>query len=219
MPKWFNINYWMDSVTKFFDAWRIVRICPNRINAPPQQLSFNILTLAISVAIFVLARASSAGSNTDLDAVLVASIISIVILFFTGFGYLIFDGSENAMEDSRKWGTFFVMMWLTSLLLMVLIDAILFWTGHPRFTTLMMDLSFGSDWPSPQVRDVIRSVFFGIIAIGLMLIKTVRMDHNFKIFEPCSIVTMAFGLIVNSVLLSAFIYGHLILLNQKKCSE
>src|ERR1700692_2767219 len=116
----FNMNEFLqnlqDSVSKFLEAFSVVRICPEQIEAPKQLLTFNPLTLSISLGIFVLARLSIGGSSTEIDAVMIASLISATILFLTGFVILIIAPGPNALENSKKWGAFFVMLWLTSLI-------------------------------------------------------------------------------------------------------
>ena len=102
------------------------------------------------------------------------------------------------------------MMWLTSLILLVLLDALPFWFDYTPLTTQLINLIFGPGTIPPILRDVIRAAFFGILAIAILLLKSKRMDLKFRIACRCSVLTCILGLAANIVLMGAFIYGHLI---------
>ena len=206
MASWYSADQWLPSVERFLKAWSIVRICPEKINAPKEELSFNVLTLAISLAIFLLARTSVAGSNRDLGVVIVAMIVSVCIVFGTGYVTLILQRPEKGRENAPKWGAFFVMIWLTSLILLVLIDALPFWLGYQRTTTAIIDGLFGPAVLSAWMKDSIRAVFFAVPGLAVLAIK----KTTFNLFERCALVTVGFGLLANTCLLALFIYGHLI---------
>jgi hypothetical protein len=197
-----------ESIPKFLDVLSAMRICPTKIEAPKQLLAFNIPTLTISLAIFVLARASIGGSSGDIDVVVIASLISSTILFLTGFVILLIAPGPNAMENSKKWGAFFVMLWLSSLILLVACDAIPFWAGHMRMTSYIINHIFGPDGIEPQNRDVLRAMIFGFLALALLLLKTKKMDQGFRVFSRCSFVTCLAGLAVNTLLIVGIIYQH-----------
>jgi hypothetical protein len=210
MDSWYSTDKWLPSVDRFLQSWRVVRICPERIVAPKEAISFNILTLAISLAIFLMARISVAGSDTDIGIVLVAMVVSVAIVFVTGYVTLILQPGEQGIENAPKWGAFFIMTWLTSLLLLLLIDAIPFWLGYTRTTTGIIDAVFGPGNIAGGVKDLLRAIFFGTLAVGILLLKTKRMDTRFRVFERCALVTAGVGLLMNTALMAAFIYGHLI---------
>ena len=201
---------WLGSVNKFLQAWSAVRICPDQIKAPTGYQSFSVLTLAVSLAIVVLARVSVAGSNTAIDALLIATIISVSIVFLTGYINLILRPGPNSGEEARRWGIFFVMTWLTSLLLLILVDALPFWLGYSRSTTTVVDTLFGPDTFSSTTRDFVRAILFGISALAILLYKTKRMDQTFRATERCTLITIAVGLAVNTILMGGFIYGHVV---------
>jgi len=173
-------------------------------------VSFNVLTLVISLGIILLARTSVGGSDTSTNTAVIATLISNFIVFVTGYVTLVVAPGPQAMENAKKWGTFFVMMWLTSLILLVLADALPFWLQRTPFTTQIIDAVFGRGEISPTSKDVLRAAFFGILAIVILLIKTKRMDPNFKIASVCSLITCACGLLVNMLLMGGFVYGHIV---------
>lgn len=199
-----------ESIPLFFKAFGVVRICPDRIAAPNQLLAFNPLTLTVSLAIFVLARLSIGASNLEIDGVLVASLISTVILFLTGFVMLIFAPGPQALVRSKKWGAFFVMLWLISLIVMVCCDAVPFWTGHKPLTTVIIVSLFGPDTLAPKLKDIARAIILGALALGILTIRTKRMDENFRVFSTCTVVTCLLGLVVNTALLVAIMYWHVV---------
>jgi hypothetical protein len=205
-----QLRKWLDSVNRFLQAWSIVRICPDRIDAPKGHQSFNVLTLTISLAIFVMARLSVAGSDTGVEAVVIATIISVMIVFMVGYVNLVLRPGPNSMDEARKWGTFFVMAWLTSLLLLVLIDALPVWIGYSRGSTIVFDAIFGPDDPSPVARDFARAVLFGAGALAILCYKTMRMDQHFRIADRCTLLTLVVGLAVNTMLMGGFIYGRFV---------
>jgi cytochrome c oxidase assembly factor CtaG len=197
-----------ESIPKFLEALSIVRICPEQIEAPKQLLAFNVPTLTISLAIFVLARMSIGGSSGEIDAVIIASLISAAILFMTGFVILLIAPGPNAMENSKKWGAFFVMLWLTSLVFLVFCDALPFWLDHTPMTTYIIDHLFGPDGVEPRTKDVMRAIIFGLIALALILVKSKRMDPAFRVFAKCSVIACLIGLTVNTLLIVGVIYQH-----------
>jgi hypothetical protein len=205
-----QLRKWLDSVNRFLQAWSIVRICPDRINAPRGHQSFNVLTLTVSLAIFVLARKSVAGSDTGVEAVVIATMISVMIVFMVGYVNLVLRPGPNSIDEAKKWGTFFVMAWLTSLLLLILFDAIPLWFGYSPGSTIVFDTIFGSDAPSPVVRDFARAVLFGAGALMILYYKTRRMDQSFRTADRCTVITLVIGLAVNTFLMGGFIYGHFI---------
>ncbi len=155
-----------------------------------------------------MARTSVAGVNTDISVIVVAMVISVLIVFFTGYLILIFQPNSKGIENAPKWGAFFVMVWLTSLLLVVIIDALPFWLGYTRITTTIIEGIFGPDAITSNINDLLRSVLFGILAFAILVYKTKQMDNSFQPFERCALVTFAFGLLVNTTLLEFFVYGH-----------
>jgi hypothetical protein len=198
------------SVSDFLTTWAVVRICPHQIQAPPPPLSFNVLTAVISLGIFLLARRSVGGSDSQLDIAVVATIVSNLIVFGTGFVTLVIAPGPNAIDRSKKWGTFFVMAWLTSLILLVLFDALPFWLDHTPISSLLVDVIFGHGRLQPFTKDMFRAAFFGVLAMVILLVKSKRMDPQFAIGSRCALGTCAVGLAVNMALMGGFIYGHII---------
>src|SRR5256885_11486955 len=96
----FKLADLIPSIDRFVQAWRIVRIWPDKISAPQEQLSFNVLTLAIALAIFVIARTTVAGAESGVEAHIAATIISAFIVFSTGYITLIFDSTDQGMEKA-----------------------------------------------------------------------------------------------------------------------
>jgi hypothetical protein len=210
MDSWFSADNWLPSIEKFFKVWGVVRICPERISAPNEELSFNVLTLAISLVIFLLARVSVAGSNADVGIVFLAMVVSVCIVFGTGYVTRILQPGARGAENAPKWGAFFVMVWLTSLLLLIIFDALPFWMGHSRATTVLIDSVFGPGNVPTGIKDTLRATLFGGLALSILVLKTRLMDPDYKFIQRCALVTLAVGLFVNTCLLSFFIYGHVI---------
>jgi hypothetical protein len=206
----FNLADLTGSVNRFLEAWRIVRICPDKITAPQEQLSFNVLTLTVVLGIFILARYSVAGVERGVASDLFASVISAVVIFVTGFSILIFDSSPEAMDRARKWGMFFVLTWITSLVVAILIDGIAVWNHADAPTTLAIDSVFIPGSLPPLVKNSLRALIMGVVALALLLIKTRVNDPQFRILSQCSILTIFYGLVVNTALLLAFLYSNVI---------
>jgi len=103
-----------------------------------------------------------------------------------------------------------VMMWLTSLILLLLIDAIPYWLGYNPITSTIINAVFGPGRVEPWAKDVLRGIFFGMMALVILLFKSKRMDKNFRPNSRCAIVTVSVGLGVNTALMAGFIYGHVI---------
>ena len=205
----FNLALLLPSIDRFLEAWRTVRICPDRISAPHEKLSFNVLTLAVALAIFILARASIAGHGLldNITADLVATIISGFVVFVTGYVTLIWDSSKGGIEKARKWGTFFILVWLSSLIAVIVVDGIPVWMHISPVTTLGINAIFVPGSLSPLAKDTIRAIFFGCLALIILLIKTRRMDRSFSILSICSFSTLGLGLVMNTVLLLLFLYS------------
>lgn len=206
----FNLADLTGSVNRFLEAWRIVRICPDRITAPKEQLSFNFLTLTIVLGIFILARYSVAGVERGVASDLFASVISAVVIFVTGFSILIIDSSPEAMVRARKWGMFFVLTWITSLVVAILIDGIAVWNHADAPTTLAINSVFIPGTLSPLAKNSLRALIMGVVALALLLIKTRMNDPQFKILSQCSLMTIFCGLAVNTALLLTFLYSNVI---------
>jgi hypothetical protein len=194
------------SLERFFKAWQVVRICPDQIEPPETDLSFNPLTLAISIAIFYLARRSVAVDSSSLALNVLANAITTGIMFGCGFVYIVLAPGGNAIEKSKKWGTFFVMTWLVSLVALIVFCAIPFWMGHDSVTDWIIDRLFGSvDY---HLRDVLSAAILSFIAVLSMLLKSQIMDCSFRPWTLCAIVTSSLAFAVNVFLLEFFIYGH-----------
>ncbi|MFH1345374.1 MAG: hypothetical protein ABIL01_29845 [Pseudomonadota bacterium] len=206
----FNLTDLTGSVNRFLEAWRIVRICPDRITAPQEQLSFNFLTLTVVLAIFILARYSVAGVERGIASDLFATIISAGVIFVTGFSILIIDSSPEAMVRARKWGMFFVLTWIASLVAAILIDGIAVWNHIDPPTSQVIDSVFIPGTLSPLVKNSLRALIMGIVALALLLLKTWMNDPQFKLLSQCSIFTIFFGLLVNTALLLMFLYSNVI---------
>ena len=130
------------SYKRFFESFHAVRICPRRIDASEETLSFNILTLAVAIVIFVIARSTTTADNDAIAPQLVAMAISALITFTCGYAVLIFAPAPDGIMLSKKWANFFVHVWLGSLIALIVIDGIAIWTGHDRITTLLIDSVF-----------------------------------------------------------------------------
>ena len=198
------------SYQRFFQSFIAVKICPRRIDAPEETLSFNTLTLAIAIAIFVIAR-STTGADTDgLGPQIVAMVISALISFVAGYVVLIFVPTAEGLALSKKWATFFVHVWLASLIALIAIDGIAIWNKHKPPTSLLIDAVFVPASLSELQKDAIRAAIFTVIALALLLIKTKRQDPEFKLSCRCWVFAAVLSLVVNCALLLAFVYGNLL---------
>jgi hypothetical protein len=198
------------SVLQFLEAFRIVRVCPEKIDAPNEQLSLNVATLAIVLLIFVFARYSIAGADRGFAADAIGTIVSTAIMFVTGFVILIMDNGANAMIRVRKWGMFFVLTWIISLIAAIVVDGIAIWNHIDPPTTIVIDSLFVPGTLSPVVKDSLRALIMGLIALSVLLIKTHFNDAQFRIMSRCSITTILIGLLVNTGLLLIFLYGNVV---------
>jgi hypothetical protein len=198
------------SYPRFFESLRAVKICPGRIEASEETLSFNTLTLAVAVLIFVLARSTTTADTDAIAPQLVAMTISALITFTTGYVALIFAPATDGLALSKKWAIFFVHVWLTSLIALIIIDGIAVWTGHDRPTTLLIDSMFIPGSLTAIQKDGIRALIFSLIAVALLLIKTVRQDRDFTFSSGCWAGAGILGVAMNSALLLAFVYGNLL---------
>ena len=202
----------LDSVYQFLEALKAVRVCPDKIDAPNEQLNVNVLSLAVVVLIFALARNFVAGSNPGFASDVFAIVISTVFTFVTGF--IIFVLSRNpTIERAKKWGAFFVMTWIISLIVAILLDGISIWyNGNPYNTptSRIIDFVFGEDTLPPLLKNAMRAVIIGIPALAILLVKTRIADPAFSILSKCSIGTLVLGLCMNTLMLLLFLYGNII---------
>ena len=206
----FKLEDLVPSFQRFFESLRAAKICPGRIEATEETLSFNTLTLAVAVLIFVLARSTTTADNDAIAPQLVAMTISALITFATGYVALIFAPAADGLALSKKWTIFFVHVWLTSLIALIVIDGIAVWTGQDRLTTLLIDSVFIPGSQTAVQKDGIRALIFSLIALTLLLIKTIRQDDGFTLSSPCWAGAAILGVVVNSALLLAFVYGNLL---------
>lgn len=197
------------SYRRFFESLRTVKICPARSEVQEDALSFNTLTLAIALAIFVIARSVTGADTDEIAPQIVAMVISALIAFLCGYAAAIFS-PVNGLELSRKWANFFVHVWLGSLIAMVVLDGIAVWSERDRISTLVIDAVFTPAFLSPIQKDGLRAAIFTLIALGLLLIKTTRQDAQFRLSCTCWMVAAVLGLVVNTALLLAFVYGNLL---------
>lgn len=201
-----------DSVYQFLEALKVVRVCPDKIDAPNEQLNVNVLSLAVVILIFALARNFVAGSNPEFVSNILAIMVSTTATFVSGF--VIYVLSRNpTIERAKKWGAFFVMTWIISLIVAILLDGIVIWNtqsaaGAP--TSRIIDSIFGVDVLPPMLKDAMRAVVIGIPALAILLIKTRIADPAFSILSKCSIGTLGLGLFVNTLMLLLFLYGSFI---------
>jgi hypothetical protein len=158
----------------------------------------------------MLARSSVAGADRSIASDLFATIVSAVIIFVTGFVILILDNGPNAMDRVRKWGIFFVLTWITSLLAVIFIDGIPLWNHASAPTTIAIDSLFIPGTLSEIVKNSLRALIMGMIALAILLIKTRLNDAQFSIMSRCSLLTLFFGLLVNTGLLLVFLYSNVI---------
>jgi hypothetical protein len=198
------------SYQRFFESFLAVKICPKRIDASEETLSFNTLTLAIAIVIFVAARSTTGADNETIAPQLVAMAISAFITFVSGYVALIFVPAADGLALARRWAIFFVHVWLASLIAMIVIDGIAVWTGRDRITTLLIDAVFVPGSLTEVQKDTIRAVFFSLIALAILLIKTMRQDSGFTLSCRCWMMAAALGVVMNSALLLAFVYGNLL---------
>ena len=205
----FNLSDLTSGLERFLQAWQIVRICPNEINAPKEQLSFNILTLGIAVAIFMLARHTISGVDNDIPTDIFATVISSFIIFVSGYVSLIFY-PQGGLEGAYKWGTFFVLTWITSLICAIVIDGISIWNTRHALSSVVIDEFFVPGTLPSLVKNLLRALGFGIISLIILSIKTRIMDPSFKINSWCAIATFVFALAMNSVLLLLFLYSNVL---------
>ncbi len=198
------------SMQQFFARLRAIRICPSRIEDTEDGRALKMLTLAIAVIIFALARSLIAGGPTDPGPYLIAIIISAVIVFIAGYGALIVQPGEPGQLLARQWAAFFVYIWLTSLVLLILIDGLPFALNAARLSSWPIDIVVPPGGLEEWQKDLARSVLFTLAALLLLLVQTRRADPNFSLSSPCWIVAAAIGLVVNALLMLAFVYGNLI---------
>jgi hypothetical protein len=198
------------SVLQFLEAFKIVRVCPEKIDAPNEQLSLNLTTLAVVLAIFVFARYSIAGADRGIASDMLGTIVSATIMFVTGFVILIVDNGSDAMTRVRKWGMFLVLTWIISLVAAILVDGIAIWNHSDAPTTIVIDSIFVPGSLSPLAKNSLRALIMGMIALGILLTKTRFHDAQFRIWSKCSITTILMGLIVNTGLLLLFLYGNVV---------
>jgi hypothetical protein len=207
----FRLDDLIPSIEKFLEGWKIVRVCPDKIVAPAGQLSFNVLALLVSLLLFMLARGTIAGNDIDeVGANLAATVISGFIAFVTGYVQLIWDSGDQALDRAKKWGMFFVYLWITSLLVVIVIDGIPIWNHVTPLTTIIINAIFNQGSLSALEKNGLRGIVIGLIALSIMLVKTRCMDKDFKINDVCIWLTLAAGLIVNAILLLMFLYGHVV---------
>lgn len=206
----FDLSALTESIPRFLEAWRIVRVCPDKIDAPNERLSFNLFTLAVVLAIFVVARYSVAGAERSVASDLFATIISAFVIFVTGFFVLIVDNGPDAMVRVRKWGMFFVLTWITSLLAVIAIDGIALWNHADAPTTVVINAIFVPGTLSEITKNTLRALIMGVVALAILLAKTWLNDNQFRIMSKCSILTILFGLFVNTGLLLIFLYSSII---------
>lgn len=198
------------SVLQFLETFKIVRVCPDKIDAPNEQLSLNATTLAVVLVIFVFARYSIAGADRGIAVDAIGTIVSAAIMFVTGFIILITDSGSDAMTRVRKWGMFFVLTWIISLIAAIVVDGIAIWNHNDAPTTILIDSLFVPGSLPPLLKDSFRALIMGLIALGVLLIKTRFNDTQFRILSRCSITTILFGLAVNTCLLLVFLYGNMV---------
>ncbi len=199
-----------ESVLQFLEAFKIVRVCPEKIDAPNEQLSLNVTTLAIVLVIFVFARYSIAGADRGIASDMIGTIVSATIMFVTGFVILVMDNSSGAMIRVKKWGMFFVLTWIISLIAVIVVDGIAIWNHGDPPSTMVIDSIFVPGSLPPLVKDSFRALIMGLIALGILLIKTRFSDTEFRILSRCSITTILIGLGVNTCLLLVFLYGNVV---------
>lgn len=170
----------------------------------------NILTLAISLVIFVAARSTVAGADDSVPANLAASIVSVLIMFAAGYVSLIFCPNGDGMILGRKWNLFLVHTWLASMIALILVDGLLAWTRNPPVTSLMIDWIFDPGTLRPLAKDGLRAFTFSVLAIAMVIVKSKFLDKTFKVSSACSVLTITIGLIANTAMLLMFIYGNVI---------
>jgi hypothetical protein len=208
----FKLEDLMPSYKRFFESFLAVKICPRRIKASEEILSFNTLTLAISVVIFILARSTAGPENDDLQPQIIATVISAFIAFVSGYVTLIFKPNREGMALAKKWGIFFVHVWIGSLIALIVLDGIAVWTGNinGRISSFLIDSIFVPGYLSAWQKDLLRALLFTSIALGVLLIKTARQDPDFTFVDRCWFFAVALGLIMNSFLLLWFVYGNFV---------
>jgi hypothetical protein len=199
-----------ESIVQFLEAFRIVRVCPEKIEAPDEKISLNVTTLVIVLLIFAFARYSIAGSDRGIASDLIGTLVSATVMFVTGFFVLVVDSGTDAMIRVRKWGMFFVLTWIISLLAVIIIDGIAVWNHNDAPTTLIIDSLFLPGSLPPLLKDAFRALIMGMIALAILLIKTQLHDQQFRIWSRCSITTIFIGLLVNTGLLLFFLYGNVV---------
>lgn len=203
------------SVDRFLQAWLVVRMCPQKIDAKDEMLKFNPLTLAVTLVIFFLARSTVSGLARDPATDLVATVISSFVIFVTGFVGIIFSPGSG-IEGARKWGMFFIFTWIVSLLLAIVIDGIPIWNHVKPTSSLLIDAIFVPGTLSALVKNLLRAILFSLLALAIMFIKTkimVRKSNSGEVFNittPCALASIGAGLIMNSVLLLLFLYSNII---------
>jgi hypothetical protein len=202
----FNFENLSEDVTRFLQLWKVARVCPELMQAPEELLKFNILTLGVTLVIFMLARSTVSGAELSVSTDVAATIISSVIAFCTGYVVLIFSPGS----DTSKWSTFFTLTWITSLICAFLLDGILVSNHRDPLSTDIIDWFFTPGSLPAIVKDTMRAVGFSVIALIIMIVKTKFMDRTFRIFSKCGVATVVGGLLVNTLLLLAFLYRNVI---------
>jgi len=205
-----NLTNLTNSTYRFLGAWSIVRMCPQKIEANEEQLSFNAATLAITLVIFMLARGTIAGANLSVLPSAIATFVSSFIIFATGFVALIFKSDKDWKQTVQKWGIFFSMLWIVSLVIAIIIDGIAVWTGKSPLTTVIIDYFIDPGELSGTFKDFLRAIIISTIALGVLYIKSTNMNGGQKIIDKCMFFTVMFGCAMNCVLMVFFIYGDVV---------
>ena len=147
------------SIDRFLKVWDIMHLCPKQFSAPPQVLSLNTLTLGLAVAIFIVARSTVAGSQSGISGDILAMAVATIISFATGYVTLIFVRGQAGIQLAQKWSQFFVLLWLTSLMLIIALDGIPVWTHTKPLSSALIDLIYVPGSLTAIEKDTIRAAF------------------------------------------------------------
>jgi hypothetical protein len=105
-----------------------------------------------------------------------------------------------------------IYIWLTSLILLIVFDGLpsALTQGRVLLSSWLIDAAVVPGTLEEWQKDLARAVLFTFAAISLLLVQTKRAEPDFSLSNGCWPVAAIIGLVVNSLLMLAFVYGNLI---------
>jgi hypothetical protein len=189
----------MEPVLKFWRAVFGVRIPPRELVIDEGHDIFTLSGLAITSAIFFLARQTVGGATTDVGDVLLANIISTTIVFAVGFFFVFSKGHVGAiLEQIHKWSAFLFICFVLTLLLYTILEG---------GVTLLFGIAFFELFLDP---DVMSDVWFRVSKIAIcffvvyavITLRTMLLDNRLQLFSFDFILTT----IVSGIVITFLVY-------------